>query len=343
MTQHLSEVVKLLAINYYKNNDLTQQEVANIFNVTKRTLQNWLNAYENNTLSRKKKIGKSYKVKEKHIKLALSIIKKYPHISIQGLWIMLRKKYTDFTITPQHLGLVIRDQNITRKRTTRRHFPKTRYGKTINMKELNTKFYKEVDKYDLSKIVCLDEISVTVQMKPNYSRCELGKRCVQKTTNNNVFKKYTLLVAINYKGVIGWNLYKEGGITAERLILFLDKFINKKMKKHLIIMDNAGAHRNKIIKKNINDNGNQLHYSIPYKPKTNAIETWFSQFKHHLIQKQGKGVTFRHLKNTIKTVIASIDSKSYTNIMKYAYKNKDNRKTIRKVSTRRRKSKQYIS
>tara|TARA_B100000927_G_scaffold285916_1_gene276634 strand:+ start:454 stop:576 length:123 start_codon:yes stop_codon:yes gene_type:complete len=40
MTQHLSEVVKILAINYYKNNDLTQEEVANIFNVTKRTLQN---------------------------------------------------------------------------------------------------------------------------------------------------------------------------------------------------------------------------------------------------------------------------------------------------------------
>lgn len=37
---------------------------------------------------------------------------------------MLRKKNTDFTITPQHLGVVVRDQNITRKRTTRRHFPK---------------------------------------------------------------------------------------------------------------------------------------------------------------------------------------------------------------------------
>ena len=49
------------------------------------------------------------------------------------------------------------------------------------------------------------------------------ERGVQKTTNNNVFKKYTLLVAINYKGVIGWTLYKEGGITAEKLILFLDK------------------------------------------------------------------------------------------------------------------------
>jgi transposase len=114
------------------------------------------------------------------------------------------------------------------------------------------------------------------------------------------------------------------------------------MKKHLIIMDNAGAHRNKIIKKYINNSGNQLQYSIPYKPKTNAIETWFSQFKHQLIQKQGKGVTFRHLKNIIKNVIISIDSQSYTNIMKYAYKNKDNRKTMTKMSTRRRKPKDYI-
>jgi transposase len=341
MTKHLSELVKLLAINYYKNNDLTQQEVANIFSVTKRTLQNWLNAYENNTLSRKKKIGKSYKVKEKHIKLALSLIKKYPHVSIQSLWIMLRKKYIDFTITPQHLGVVVRDQNITRKRTTRRHFPKTRYGKTINLKEMNTTFYKEVDKYELSKIVCLDEISVSVQMKPNYSRCELGKRCLQKTTNNNVFKKFTLLVAINSKGVIGWILYKNGGITAERLIDFIEMFIKNKIKNCLIIMDNAGAHRNKLIQKSINESGNQLHYSIPYKPKTNAIETWFSQFKHHLIQIQGNGVSYCHLKSTIKKTIKNIKKEHYKNILKYAYQKKDVRKTVLKNSTRRKKPKLY--
>jgi hypothetical protein len=114
------------------------------------------------------------------------------------------------------------------------------------------------------------------------------------------------------------------------------------MKKNLIIMDNAGAHRNKIIKNYINGIGNQLHYSIPYKPKTNAIETRFSQFKHYLIQNQGKGITFSHLKKTIKKVITEIDAKNYTNILKYAYKNKDNRKIIKKVSTRRRKPKTYI-
>ena len=58
-------------------------------------------------------------------------------------------------------------------------------------------------------------------------------------------------------------------------------------------MDNAGAHRNKIIKNYINEIGNQLHYSIPYKPKTNAIETWFSQFKHHFNSKTRKRCNFQ--------------------------------------------------
>lgn len=58
-------------------------------------------------------------------------------------------------------------------------------------------------------------------------------------------------------------------------------------------MDNAYVHRNKIIKNYINDIGNQLHYSISYKPKTNALETWLVN------SKQGKGLTFRHLNNII--------------------------------------------
>ena len=47
----------------------------------------------------------------------------------------MKKKFNDYSITPQHLGKVIRDNNITRKRTTRRHYPETRYGKSINLKK----------------------------------------------------------------------------------------------------------------------------------------------------------------------------------------------------------------
>ena len=49
-------------------------------------------------------------------------------------------------------------------------------------------------------------------MKPNYSRCELGKRCVAKTTDNRVFKKYTLVTTFSSKGSVAYYLYENGGI-----------------------------------------------------------------------------------------------------------------------------------
>ena len=79
---------------------------------------------------------------------------------------IVKKKYNDFDITPQHLGQILRDNNITRKRTRHErriknlcfillneHYPKERYGKPTNQtKELKT-FYKEIRKYSLSKII----------------------------------------------------------------------------------------------------------------------------------------------------------------------------------------------
>jgi len=50
-----------------------------------------------------------------------------------------------------------------------------------------------------------------------------------------------------------------------------------------------------------------INCTIPYKPKTNAIETWFSQFKHHLIQKTRKRCNCsRHLFDTFNMDNAQI-------------------------------------
>jgi|TARA_Y100000992_G_scaffold299504_1_gene266406 transposase len=68
-----------------------------------------------------------------------------------------------------------------------------------------------------------------------------------------------------------------------RMTAFIDKFINNKFKKCLVIMDNGGSHKNKLIKTKIEETGNKLLYSVPYKPKTNSIESWFSQFKHYFV------------------------------------------------------------
>ena len=53
----------------------------------------------------------------------------------------------------------------------------------------------------------------------------MGKRCVIKTTSQEVFKKYTGIFAITSKGVIDWDLYEKGGINTDRLVEFLEKNI----------------------------------------------------------------------------------------------------------------------
>ena len=90
----------------------------------------------------------------------------------------------------------------------------------------------------------MDETSIQLGLVPDYSRCELGKRCVSTSNNNNVFKKYTLLSAISSTGIVGYKLYEQGGMTTERFIEFLEEFIVDEYRNHLIIIDNARSKKN---------------------------------------------------------------------------------------------------
>ena len=50
-------------------------------------------------------------------------------------------------------------------------------------------------------------------------------------------------------------------------------------------MDNAGSHRNNLVRNSISDSGNKFLFSVPYTPKTNgAVEAFFNQIKQHLIE-----------------------------------------------------------
>ena len=63
-------------------------------------------------------------------------------------------------------------------------------------------------------------------------------------------------------------------------------------------MDNAGSHRNIIVKEKITKSKNTLLYSVPYRPKTNAVESWFSQFKHYF-KLDSSHLSFNALKTAV--------------------------------------------
>ena len=168
MGKHHSDEIKQMAIEYYLKNKKTQEEISKIFQISRQTFIRWLKRYNNNKLERKNIVRISYKIKKKHLNYALKELNKNKGISINILWNKIRKKYDDFNITPGHLSQVIRDNNVTRKRTTRRHYPETRYNKTIDYKKELMSFYKITDKFSINKIISIDETSIYAQMPSSY-------------------------------------------------------------------------------------------------------------------------------------------------------------------------------
>ena len=76
---------------------------------------------------------------------------------------IVKKKYNDFNITPQHLGQVIRDNNITRKRTRHEHYPKERYGKQTDI----TAIFKKSIFFSNKNIAFLNIFVKTIKHRPS--------------------------------------------------------------------------------------------------------------------------------------------------------------------------------
>jgi transposase len=282
--KHKTEDYKLSAVKYYLSNSFSLDYVCNIFGCKKQSLARWIERYKKDKeLKRHNRTNISYKITKEHLVYAIKMLSNNEQITMIELKKLILLKYPKFNITQQHLGIVLRDNNITRKRTKHQHFPKTRYGIETDKKKELYNFYNEIRKYPLDKIICLDETSIKPAMMLEYSKCKLGKRCILKTDDNNVFKKFTLLVAINNSKCIGYKLYEKGGMNKERFVDFLKDNVFNNYKNNLIVLDNAGSHNNQFVKDAIINSGNNYLFSIPYTPATNSpIENCFNQIKHYL-------------------------------------------------------------
>jgi hypothetical protein len=177
-----------------------------------------------------------------HIDFIKEQLKTNNTITMIQLHQLLKNKFKDLIISRQYLSDIIRDNNITRKRATFKHFPKTFRGQVRDEKEELIKFFNEIKKYKLDDIISIDETSISTSLSVNYCRNDLGKRCIIKTSDNSVFKKYSLLVAISNKKCLGYELYDDGSVNSDRFNIFIEKIL-KDVKNKLIILDNGQIHK----------------------------------------------------------------------------------------------------
>ena len=340
MPSHKSEDYKITAVKFHLENESSFVNTCKIFKCSERSLKRWIEKYKTqHNITRNNRTAVSYKITEEHVKDALQLLKENEQITMNELQYQLQKKHKTLDISPQHLGTIIRENNKTRKRTRHSHFPNIRYDKPIFKQTELSKFYSGISKYPINKIISIDETAIRPVMMNEYSRCELGRRCVFKTNDTFMFRKYTLLVAISNTKCIGWTMIEKGAMNKERLVEFMKECIFRKYKDHLIVMDNAGGHRNNYVWDAITESGNQYLHSVPYTPVTNPIEAFFNQVKHYL--KQNKSVLrYNELNKSVENAIAKVKPENYKNYFNYAY-DKEQFKLPSKHSTRRRTLKKY--
>ena len=108
-SKHKSEDYKLSVVKYYLRANKTQEEVCKIFECSPRSLMRWVKRY-NKEKSIKKHNSKpiSYKITKEQVKYAILKLKENEHITMKKLHKIVKKKYKNFDITPQHLGLLIK-------------------------------------------------------------------------------------------------------------------------------------------------------------------------------------------------------------------------------------------
>ena len=340
MSTHKSTDYKLSTVEHYLNtNNISLENTCEIFKCSRQSLCRWVQRYLiTGTVQNKQRKEGSYKVKRSHVLFIKNLIKEKPDIFLWQILEQLNEKYK-IKISKSHLINIIKYLNLTYKKFYENHNPITRFGKEINYKEAFKEFFDKIKKYKIEDLISIDETSIQVGASFSSGRILMGKRLYRDTTSNEIFKKYTLIVAINNNKTIKWELYQKGGIDTERLIEFLKELL-KNAKNKLIILDNASSHRNDSIKKFIKNSGNDYLHILPYKHFLNPIENYFNELKYYIKQKQP--MNYNKIKESIEYGIKNIKKEHYENYFYNAYdKNKLKAKTENLNNRLHKKPKKY--
>jgi len=110
----------------------------------------------------------------------------------------LKEKF-NVSLSRFHINRIINDNNITLKITRIIHELVKRFGKDIDINKKLDEFYEEIKQYKLEDIICIYETSIGSLQKRKHCYNKLGKRCIIKTSSQEVFKRYTGIFSILQK------------------------------------------------------------------------------------------------------------------------------------------------
>jgi len=155
---------------------------------------------------------------------------------------------------------------------------------------------KYQDRVDPARLVFIDETWTRTNMAPLRGWAPRGNRLIGKVPDGR-WRTMTFLAALRHDRITApWLL--EGPIDGESFATYVEKVLLPTLRHgDIVIMDNLGSHRGKIIRQLIRTAGAKLFLLPKYSPDLNPIEQVFAKLKHLLRKAAAR---------TVETVCAAI-------------------------------------
>jgi transposase len=262
-----NEIKKAAVLHYNKSFKKSLEKTSKLFNISNKTLRNWLKNPEkrDESLPKVPRNRKPYKFDSRHISHIKDerVCHKYAHLTTTQLTNDINKCFSKKISRAKVLD-ILREQGWLVKQVKKRSVPETYYNKPRDVALDLKNFYKKVQGHPLSGVICVGDISLRF-----YHR---------QKTSNKVVVKYTGFFAIDKSGVLKHTIYKTGGASKARLLEFLSELLENKGGR-LIILSNAPSCKSPEIRTCIESTKNKLLYSVPHQSQTQAIVGFFARLK----------------------------------------------------------------
>jgi len=131
---------------------------------------------------------------------------------------------------------------------------------------------------DPERLVFIDETWASTKMARSHGRAPKGQR-LRMSLPHGHWKTTTFVGALRLSGMVA-PMVLDGPINRDAFEAYVQQFLVPELKPgDIVVMDNLGSHKSKLVREAIEAAGATLLFLPPYSPDFNPIEKAFSKLK----------------------------------------------------------------
>jgi transposase len=255
------------------NNGFTDDKIAKLFRVCRKTIHNYVNDPDlTDEIKRAKK--------EYPSKLIDFIIKRAVNnhnFNFKSMRKTIKKEF-NFYIKKHELYRILKENNMTYKRANIKNTTRNTKRSLDDIQKLHNKI-TTINHDNIDDIIFTDEVHVKLDDVKTYGWNNKNTEVtfIKNTPKEILNKRVSLIASFSKNKKIGYSLTygKCNGIKYKKHIKKINKIVHKKYHYH----DGARIHTAKIVKNSMNRMGIKSIVGVPYTPELNIAEYFFNIFK----------------------------------------------------------------